>query len=140
MKRFRAVALLLGLTMAGAAFTCQNSGWETTTYQTLSAAKAAIDCASAGYNHNDAQITQYCAGAATPSALYLPQTVEVQTVILKAGVAKDAAVNAMIAYEAGKNATGATNTATLQANVNAAVAALTADVTAIATLVQKGGK
>lgn len=115
------------------------SNWETTTYQTLSAAKATIDCASAGYNHNDAQITQYCQGAVNPSALYLPQTAQVHDILAKAGQSKDAAVNAMITYEAAKAAKTATDPAILQQSVNSAVAALTADVTLIATLA-KGGK
>ena len=119
-------------------FACTN--WENTTYQTLSSAKATIDCASAGYNRNDAQITQYCVGVMTPSTMYLPQTTAVHDVLAKAGTAKDAAVNAMIAYEASKGAAGSTNQTTLQTSVNTAVAALSADVVAVAALIKTGGK
>lgn len=119
-------------------FTCSN--WEQTTYATLASAKSTIDCASAGYNHNDAQITQYCQGVTTPSTMYLPQTAEVHDVLQKAGQAKDLAVNAMITYEASKNAAGSPNQATLQASVDTAVGALSADVAEIVALLKNGGK
>lgn len=110
------------------------SSWETTTYQALSGAKATIDCASAEYNHSDSQIASYCSGVSVPSSVYIPQTQTNQDILLKAGKAKDAAVNAMIAYESAKAAKKSTDQATLQAQVNNLVAALTADVTEITAI------
>jgi len=129
MKRI-VLALFAVLIFAG----CSN--WETTTYQALSGAKATIDCAGAEYNHNDAQITQYCSGVTTPSTVYIPQTATNQAIIQKAGTAKDAAVNAMLAYESAKAAKNATDEATLQAQVDTLVAALTADVVEITSIVK----
>ena len=110
------------------------SNWETTIYQALSGAKATIDCASAEYNHTDAQITQYCTGVTTPSTVYISQTATNHDILLKAQTAKDAAVNAMLAYESAKAAKNATDEATLQAQVDTLVAALTADVAEVTTI------
>jgi hypothetical protein len=137
--RRKAMTVILAMLCGVACINFACNSWENTTYQTLASAKATIDCASAGYNHNDAQITQYCVGATNPQALYLPQTAQVHDVLQKAGQAKDVAVNAMITYEAAKAAKGATDPAILQANVNTAVAALNANIVEIATLI-KGGK
>jgi hypothetical protein len=131
-KRFLSVSLL-----ALAFLACSN--WEQSTFKFLSSAQATIQCASAGYNHDDALITQYCASAPVPSQMYLPQTRQVHDIIQKAQEGKDIAVNAMIAYEAGKAVKNAADQATLQNNVNVAVSALTADIAEIAALV-KGGK
>ncbi len=125
--------------LVGLALTIGCSSWEITTYQTLASAKSTIDCASAEYNHNDAQITQLCSGVTTPSAVYIPATQQNHDILAKAQAAKDTAVNAMIAYESAKAAKGSTDTATLQQNVNTAVAALTADIAEVVQLV-KGGK
>ena len=65
-----------------------NCHWEQNTYNTLSSAKATIDCASAGYNHDDVQITKYCVGATNPSALYLPQTSQVHDILAKAEIGR----------------------------------------------------
>lgn len=127
-------AVILALVVAGLGFACTN--WEQNTYASLSSAKQTINCASAEYDHNDAAITQYCAGVTTPSAVYLPQSTQVHNIIATAASAKDVAVNAMITYEAAKAAKTSTNTAQLQSNVDTAVAALSADIAQLAT----GGK
>jgi hypothetical protein len=131
--RFKALLIIPLLLFLSA---CSN--WEQQTYKTLASAKATIDCATAGYNHNDAQITQYCTGV-TVSSTYLPQTMQIDSILVKAGQAKDVAVNAMIAYEEAKAAKNSTDLTTMQTNVNAAVVALSADIVEI-TQLAKGGK
>lgn len=116
---------------------CTN--WEQQTFRTLSAAKATIDCATGGYNHNDTQILTYCVGVTVPSTMYIAQTTQFHDIILKTTQAKDVAVNAMIAYEELKAAKNSTDLTTMQNNVNVAIAALTADIAQIASIA-RGGK
>jgi hypothetical protein len=82
------------------------SSWDRTTYASLAASKAVIDCAVAGYNHFDADIRHACAGdsanatqdaAFDPRAFYLPQTREAQQAVEKARQAQIAAVDAFAA-------------------------------------------
>lgn len=84
--RVFAVALLLPL--AATTSGCYNS-WEQSTYATLAAGKAVIDCAVAGYNHFDADIRHACSAnpddpSFVPANFYLPQTREAQQAIEKA--------------------------------------------------------
>lgn len=79
------------------------SSWERTTYESLAASKALIDCAVAGYNHFDADIRHAC--AADPqdptfdaAKFYLPQTRDAQQAVEKARQAQVAAVEAFAAY------------------------------------------
>src|SRR6201999_4162960 len=55
------------------------SSWDQSTYASLAASKALIDCAIAGYNHSDADIRNSCAAdpqdaAFDPQTFYIPQT------------------------------------------------------------------
>lgn len=91
---------------------CVNS-WEQTTYASLAASKALIDCAVAGYNRFDADIRQSCSAnpqdpAFDPAQFYLPQTHEAQEAVEKARQVQVAAVEAFAAYataKIGKDAT-----------------------------------
>jgi hypothetical protein len=79
------------------------SSWEQTTYSSLAASKALIDCAVAGYNHFDADIRHACAAdpqdpAFDPTKFYLPQTRDAQQAVEKARQAQVAAVEAFAAY------------------------------------------
>ena len=81
---------------------CVNS-WEQTTYASLAASKALIDCAVAGYNHSDNDIRTACAAdpqdaAFDPQTFYLPQTHDAQQTVEKAREAQVAAVEAFAAY------------------------------------------
>lgn len=83
------------------------SSWDQTTYASLAASKALIDCAVAGYNHFDADIRHACAAdpqdaTFDPQAFYLPQTREVQQAVEKARQVQIAAVNAFSAYAVAK--------------------------------------
>ena len=85
---------------------CVNS-WEQTTYASLAASKALIDCAVAGYNHFDADIRHACAAdpqdpAFDPAKFYLPQTREAQQAVEKARQIQVAAVEAFSAYAVAK--------------------------------------
>jgi hypothetical protein len=87
--------------------------WERTTYATLAAGKAVIDCAVAGYNHFDADIRHACAAdpndpAFDPSRFYIAQTREAQQAIEKARQVQIACVQAFEGYavaKLGKDAT-----------------------------------
>ena len=87
--------------------------WERTTYATLAAGKAVIDCAVAGYNHFDADIRHACAAdpndpAFDPSRFYIAQTREAQQAIEKARQVQIACVQAFEGYavaKVGKDAT-----------------------------------
>jgi hypothetical protein len=107
------------------------STWDQTTYASLAASKALIDCAVAGYNHFDADIRHACAansGNATqdaafdPRIFYLPQTREAQQAVEKARQAQIAAVNAFTAYAVAKVAKD--KSATLQEKQAAVVGLL----------------
>ena len=87
------------------------STWDQTTYESLAASKALIDCAVAGYNHFDADIRHLCAGGSEDAAqdpacdakvFYLPQTRDAQQAIEKARQAQVAAVEAFSAYAVAK--------------------------------------
>jgi hypothetical protein len=87
------------------------STWDQTTYASLAASKALIDCAVAGYNHFDADIRHACAAGSQnatqdaefdPHAFYLPQTREAQQAVEKARQAQIAAVDAFAAYAVAK--------------------------------------
>jgi hypothetical protein len=85
---------------------CGNS-WEQTTYASLAASKALIDCAVAGYNHFDADIRHACAAdpqdpAFDPAKFYLPQTHDAQQAIEKARQVQVAAVEAFAGYAVAK--------------------------------------
>jgi hypothetical protein len=97
------VLALCALLPASALLTgCVNS-WEQTTYASLAASKALIDCAVAGYNHLDNDIRTACAAdsqdaAFDPQMFYLPQTHDAQQAVEKARQAQVAAVEAFAAY------------------------------------------
>jgi hypothetical protein len=79
------------------------SSWERSTYATLAAGKAVIDCAVAGYNHFDADIRHACTvnpddPAFDPAQFYLPQTREAQQAIEKARQVQVACVEAFAGY------------------------------------------
>ena len=98
------LCMLLPLTALGTG--CVNS-WEQTTYASLAASKALIDCAVAGYNHFDADIRHACAAdpqdpAFDPAKFYLPQTRDAQQAVEKARQAQVAAVEAFAAYAVAK--------------------------------------
>jgi hypothetical protein len=87
------------------------SSWDRTTYASLAASKALIDCAVAGYNHFDADIRHACApdtqdatqdAAFDAQTFYLPQTREAQQAVAKARQAQVAAVDAFAAYAVAK--------------------------------------
>jgi hypothetical protein len=77
--------------------------WEQTTYATLAAGKALIDCAVSGYNRFDADIRHACAAdpndpAFDPSKFYIPQTRDAQQAIEKARQVQIACVEAFEGY------------------------------------------
>ena len=83
------------------------SSWERTTYSSLAASKALIDCAVAGYNHFDGDIRHACAAdpqdpAFDPRVFYLPQTRDAQQAVEKARQVQVAAVEAFAAYAVAK--------------------------------------
>jgi hypothetical protein len=85
---------------------CVNA-WDRTTYASLAASKALIDCAVAGYNHFDADIRHACAAdsqdaAFDPQTFYLPQTREAQQAVEKARQLQVSAVDAFAAYAVAK--------------------------------------
>jgi hypothetical protein len=107
------------------------STWDRTTYASLAASKALIDCAVAGYNHFDADILHACGGdsenatqdaAFDPQVFYLPQTREAQQAVEKARQVQIAAVDAFAAYAVTKVAKD--KSATLQEKQAAVVGLL----------------
>lgn len=107
------------------------STWDQTTYASLAASKALIDCAVAGYNHFDADIRHACAASSQdaaqdaafdPQIFYLPQTREAQQAVEKARQAQIAAVDAFAAYAVAKVAKD--KSATLQQKQAAVVGLL----------------
>jgi len=107
------------------------SSWDRTTYASLAASKALIDCAVAGYNHFDADIRHACAADSQdatqdatfdPQTFYLPQTRDAQQAVEKARQVQVAAVNAFAAYAVAKLAKD--KSATLQEKQAAVVALL----------------
>src|ERR1051326_6777449 len=100
------VALCVALPASALLSACASS-WERTTYTSLAASKALIDCAVAGYNHFDADIRHACAAdpqdpAFDPAKFYLPQTRDAQQAVEKARQAQVAAVEAFAAYAVAK--------------------------------------
>ncbi len=119
LKKVRLAAIVL-IAVAGLA-ACTN--WEQRTYQTLAASKAVIDTAANEYN-----------------AGQLPQTEEVNALIVKARQSQTAAVDAFKEYLYLKAATGtgAAVLTTQQQAVDTAVAQVTTIITDIKAL--KGAK
>jgi hypothetical protein len=110
------LALCVILPASGLLAGCVSS-WDRTTYASLAASKALIDCAVAGYNHFDADIRHACAGdpqdtAFDPRVFYVPQTREAQQAVEKARQIQVAAVEAFAAYAVAK--VGKDPAATLQ--------------------------
>jgi hypothetical protein len=120
------------------------SSWEGTTYASLAASKALIDCAVAGYNHFDADIRHACAAdpqdpAFDPAKFYLPQTHDAQQAVEKARQIQVATVEAFAAYAVAK--VGKEKTVSIeekQAAVMAYLQQLPALVSAVRTLMGKG--
>jgi hypothetical protein len=105
--RLNSVIVLCAILPATALLSGCISSWEQTTYSSLAASKALIDCAVAGYNHFDADIRHACAAdpqdpAFDPTKFYLPQTREAQQAVEKARQAQVAAVEAFAAYAVAK--------------------------------------
>ncbi|HET9183240.1 MAG TPA: hypothetical protein VFP59_13975 [Candidatus Angelobacter sp.] len=105
-KVTRVLALALLLPMMIGTSGCYNS-WERSTYATLAAGKAVIDCAVAGYNHFDPDIRQACSAnpgdpAFDPAQFYLPQTRAAQQAIEKARQVQTACVEAFAGYAVAK--------------------------------------
>jgi hypothetical protein len=128
--RVFAVALLLPLTMGTSG--CYSS-WERSTYATLAAGKAVIDCAVAGYNHFDADIRHACSAnpddpGFVPANFYLPQTREAQQAIEKARQVQTACVEAFAGYAVAKVAK---DSSTSIAEKQAAVASYLAQLPAL---------
>lgn len=103
------------------------SSWDRSTYASLAASKALIDCAVAGYNHFDADIRHACAAdpqdpAFDPRKFYLPQTRDAQQAVEKARQIQVAAVEAFAAYAVAK--VGKDPAATLQEKQAAVIAYL----------------
>jgi hypothetical protein len=121
---------------------CVNS-WEQTTYASLAAGKALIDCAVAGYNRFDADIRHACAAnpdepAFDAAKFYLPQTREAQQAVEKAREAQVAAVEAFAAYAVAKvSRDRAASIEEKQAAVLACVQQLPALLDAVRTLMGK---
>ena len=101
-----AAALFAILPAVGLLSGCVSS-WDRTTYASLAASKALIDCAVAGYNHFDADIRHACAAdpqeaAFDPARFYLPQTRAAQQAVERARQAQVTAVEAFAAYATAK--------------------------------------
>jgi hypothetical protein len=101
-------ATVLALVLPGMLLTsgCGNA-WEQTTYATLAAGKALIDCAVAGYNHFDADIRHACAAdpndpAFDPARFYIAETRDAQQAIEKARQVQIACVEAFEGYAVAK--------------------------------------
>jgi hypothetical protein len=102
------------------------SSWERSTYASLAASKALVDCAVASYNHFDADIRHACASdpedpVFDPQQFYLPQTHEAQQAVEKARQIQVATVEAFAAYAVAKVGK---STATLQEKQAAVIAYL----------------
>ncbi|HST79749.1 MAG TPA: hypothetical protein VLN58_14780, partial [Verrucomicrobiae bacterium] len=119
-SRVVALAMLLPLLMVISG--CYNS-WEQSTYATLAASKAVIDCAVAGYNHFDADIRHACSAnpnepSFVPANFYLPKTHDAQQAIEKARQVQTACVEAFAGYAVAKVAkNSSTSVAEKQASV-----------------------
>jgi hypothetical protein len=125
--RVSGVLALCAIVPAGALLAGCVSSWDRTTYASLAASKALIDCAVAGYNHFDADIRHACAAdpedpAFNPQAFYLPQTRDAQQAVEKARQVQVAAVEAFAVYAVAK--VGKDPAATLQEKQAAVIAYL----------------
>ena len=124
---------------------CYNS-WERSTYATLSAGKAVIDCAVAGYNHFDADIRHACTAnpedpAFDPKQFYLPQTREAQQAIEKARQVQVVCVEAFAGYAVAKVAKdNSASIAEKQAAVAGYLAQLPALLEAVRAFLPQRGK
>jgi len=121
------VLILCAILPTSALLTGCVSSWDRSTYASLAASKALIDCAVAGYNHFDADIRHACASdpedpAFDPQQFYLPQTHDAQQAVEKARQIQVAAVEAFAAYAVAKVAKD--KTATLQEKQAAVIAYL----------------
>ena len=138
-KVTRVLALALLLPMVLGTSGCYNS-WERSTYATLAAGKAVIDCAVAGYNHFDPDIRHACSANPgdpefDPAQFYLPQTRAVQRAIEKARQVQTACVEAFAGYAVAKVAKDkAATIAEKQAQVAAYLAQLPALLEAVRSL------
>lgn len=138
-KVTRVLALALLLPMMIGTSGCYNS-WERSTYATLAAGKAVIDCAVAGYNHFDADIRHACSANPgdpefDPAQFYLPQTRAAQQAIEKARQVQSACVEAFAGYAVAKVAKDKSATiAEKQAQVVAYLAQLPALLEAVRSL------
>ena len=144
-KITRAVALAMIVPVAMSSMGCYTpSSWERSTYATLAAGKAVIDCAVAGYNHFDPDIRTACAADAgdpafNPADMYLPQTREAQQAIEKARQVQTACVEAFAAYAVAKVAKdGSATLAQKQAAVATYLAQLPALIEAVRGFFSKG--
>src|SRR3977135_3284461 len=98
--------LLIAIACIMATVGCVTS-WEKNTFAALSVSKAEVDCAAAGYNHDDAAIAKACqASPNTPgfdaTAFYIPQTAEAREYIDKARGVQTSTVEAFEAYAVAK--------------------------------------
>jgi hypothetical protein len=83
------------------------TSWEKNTFAALSVSKTAVDCAAAGYNHDDAAITKACQASPNTAgfdatAFYVPQTAEAKEYIEKARAAQTTIVEAFESYAVAK--------------------------------------
>src|SRR6185312_2714598 len=124
---------------------CYNS-WERSTYATLAAGKAVIDCAVAGYNQFDADIRHACSAnpddpSFVPANFYLPQTRGAQQAIEKARQVQTACVEAFAGYAVAKVAKdGSASVAQKQAAVATYLAQLPALLDAVRSLLPQAKK
>lgn len=138
-KITRVLALALLLPMMIGTSGCYNS-WERSTYATLAAGKAVIDCAVAGYNHFDADIRHACSTnpndpAFDPAQFYVSQTRAAQQAIEKARQVQTACVEAFAGYAVAKVAKDkSASIAEKQAQVVAYLAQLPALLDAVRSL------
>ena len=119
-------ALCIVLPASGLLAGCMSS-WDQSTYTSLAASKALIDCAVAGYNHSDADIRNTCAAdpqdpTFDPHSFYIAQAGDTQQAVEKARQTQVAAVEAFAAYAVAK--VGKDPAATLQQKQAAVIAYL----------------
>ena len=144
-KIAHALAFVALLPLLAGSTGCYNS-WERSTYATLAAGKAVIDCAVAGYNHFDADIRHACSAnpddpGLVPANFYLPQTREAQQAIEKARQVQTACVEAFAGYAVAKVAKDSSaSMAQKQAAVASYLAQLPALLDAVRTLLTQPKK
>jgi hypothetical protein len=144
-KIAHALAFVALLPLLAGSTGCYNS-WERSTYATLAAGKAVIDCAVAAYNHFDADIRHACSAnpddpGFVPANFYLPQTREAQQAIEKARQVQTACVEAFAGYAVAKVAKDSSaSVAQKQAAVASYLAQLPALLDAVRTLLTQPKK